>query len=289
MGVDARILLKITNPTSWVDSKQLRQISARLADTIGYREFFIDPEKDRHAISFVSDDHVKYPEDYEQVMGKPYVHGAPAVWFQDGDEIIAQPNEQFLEVHLYSRYYGEEYARGDWTKIFFVLMWCVYNIPNVEVWYGGDSSGICAEHMTSERMNRMTQFYLTSGNETYWMNQKTEFKCDFCQRGVVNSGGGGTSEFYHCDSCGGEWYVEREHGLVPKRQVTRWGDEPTDDKYSEKIKSFEMSSQVKEGKRSLYPFDGTFRIKYPFVPKDTTTVEVLRTLPAAAKRLGSGE
>ena len=71
----------------------------------------------------------------EEATGKPYNPTGPAIFGQDSAEnpyIIAKPNEQFLEVHVWSRYYGEDYARGDWKTLSFILMWCVFNIPDDE-------------------------------------------------------------------------------------------------------------------------------------------------------------
>ena len=107
---------------------------------IGHENFFLDPEKNRHAISLCIDDYARYPDEYEEATGKPYDPAGPAIFGQDSAEnpyIIAKPNEQFIEVHVWSRYYGEDYARGDWKTLSFILMWCVFNIPECEVWYGG--------------------------------------------------------------------------------------------------------------------------------------------------------
>jgi hypothetical protein len=272
MGVDARILLKITDSAAWLDAAQLRNISARLTEAIGYDHFFIDTDEDRHAISFVIDENKKYPADYEQEPGKPFDPTGPAVYGQDSNEepyLIAKPNEQFLEVHLFSRYYGEDYARGDWPMIYFTLMWCFHNIPHCEVWYGGDSSGCLMEHMTVERMVEVTKFFLTTGYKTYRTYARDhEYICEFCKVIAIRSGGGGGTDFYSCDSCGQHWNIE--HVGAFKRLVTRFGDEPTDDKHDNKIPSFTMSQQMREGKRTLYPFDGIFRKRYaPKVEKQT--------------------
>jgi hypothetical protein len=269
MGVDARILIKITDPSSWLDHKQLRKLSARLTEAIGHDHFFLDVEQDRHAISFCIDDYAKYPEEYEEATGHPYSPTGPGIFGQDSAEepyIIAEPTEQFLEVHLWSRYYGKHYARGDWTLIFFTLMWCVRNFEDAEVWYGGDSSGCLMEHMTSERMMEITNYFMTDGGTSYRASSRTSFQCEFCGVPVMNSGGGGGTEYYYCSSCGQNWIIEREGAF--KRMVSRFGDEPTDDKYGDKIPSFKMSQELREGKRKLYPFDGTFRKRYaPIMPK----------------------
>jgi hypothetical protein len=274
MGVDARILIKITEPSSWLSRAQLRQLSAKLTSVIGSEHFFLRPEDDRHALSFTIDDNARYPDEYEEIYGRPFDPNGPAVFSQDGDEIVAKPNEQFIEVHVWSRYYGEDYARGDWKTLSWVMLWCVYNIPNCEVWYGGDSSGICAEQMTPGRMQEMTKYFLTSGNDEYWMNAKhADFKCEFCGCGVVNSGGGQTCGFYHCDSCGSQWVTTGNHTMTRRfgpvniegMLVTKYDPYGTDRDLKQAMACFEISNQIQSGKRQMFPFDGTFRQKYPHV------------------------
>jgi hypothetical protein len=293
MGVDARILIKITKPESWLNPTSLRQLSARLTNVIGPEYFFLRPEEDRHALSFVLDETAKwatkYPDDYPNFSPE-----GPAIWSQDGDDIVAEPNEQFIEVHVGGRYYGESYARGDWKSLSWIMMWCVYNIPDSEVWYGGDSSGICAEHMTSRRMNKMTKYYLTEGNDSYWMNSKSQYPCEFCGVGCVNSGGGGGIGFWHCDSCGTQWVTHDPSGDRPRSfrdetpgsLVTKYDRYGTDRDLgpSDAMATFGISDQIKAGKRKLYPFDGTFRQTYPYVPKEET-----KALPEPSKLLAAGD
>jgi hypothetical protein len=269
MGVDARILIKIVKPESWLNSTQLRRLSAQLTSVIGPDNFFLRPEENRHAISFVLEENrkwaKKYPKDY------PNFNPNETVYSQDGDDIVAEPNEQFLEVHVSDRYYGEDYARGDWKTLSFILMWCVFNIPDSEIWYGGDSSGLCAEHMTSERMNRMTRYYLTSGNDEYWMNKKGQYICEFCGCCVVNSGGGAEVGFYHCGSCNSQWVTNGNHSgsflqnVQPPTMVTKYDPYGEDREMKNGMASFDISSQMKAGIRKMYPFDGVFRQTYPHV------------------------
>lgn len=286
MGVDARILIKITNPASWMDAATLRRTSSRLTSVIGPDHFFVEPEENRHALSFVIDDNARYPDEFEEFHDRPFDPAGPAMFSQDSSEepyLIALENEQFIACHLFSRYYDEDYARGDWKTLFFVLMWLVYNIKDSEVWYGGDSSGCLMEQMTAERMNELSKFYLTSGNDSYWMNKKIANQCEFCAIGVVHSGGGAGVEFYGCDGCGQQWVVVREdrHSLG---KITRWGDEAGENKYNmDSRTSFTMSDGIRTGKRTLYPFDGTFRSKYPYVYKSTD----IPSLPPATKQIST--
>lgn len=67
------------------------------------------------------------------------------VYLQDGPDMKAQPGEWFLEVHVWTRYYNEGYERGNIVLICGLCDWVEENIPNSEVWYGGDSSGVLME------------------------------------------------------------------------------------------------------------------------------------------------
>jgi ribosomal protein L37AE/L43A len=295
MGVDAQILLKITNPASWVDPVQLRQLSARLTNVIGHEQFFLRPEENRHALSFTIDENAKYPDEYEEIHGKPFDRSAPAIYSQDGDDIVAKPNEQFIELHIFGRYYHEDYARGDWKTLSWIMLWCVYNIPDCEVWYGGDSSGCVAELMTPERMNKMTKYYLTRGNDDYWMNEKTLYRCDFCGCGVVQNGGSNTVGFWTCNSCGSQWVTSSNprNGSASKfggsrvavpELVTKYDPSGEDHDLGDGFASFGISEQITKGTRKMYPFDGVFHSKYPYVAPvqiDAAT----KQLGAAAKQL----
>ena len=293
MGVDARILIKIIKPESWLNPTSLRQLSAQLTNVIGPEFFFLRPEENRHALSFVLEETrrwaEKYPEDFSR-----FDPNGPAIWSQDGDDIVAEPNEQFIEVHVGGRYYGENYARGDWKSLSWIMMWCIFNIPDCEVWYGGDSSGICAEHMTSRRMNKMTKYFLTMGGDEYWMNKPGQYTCEFCNTKVINSGGGAECGFYHCDSCGSQWVTNGNHSgsfsrptyKNPPTLVTIYDRYGTDRDMKDGLASFDISKQMSEGTRKMYPFDGVFRQKYPYVP---TEAEVQKELPAPSKLLAAGD
>jgi len=270
MGVDARILVKITKPESWLTPEELRRKSAMLTAVIGSNKFFLEPEENRHALSFVKDEQAKwaakYPNEYQE-----FDPNGPAIYGQDGPDVVAKPNEQFIECHVWGRFYGEGYARGDWQSLSFIMMWLIFNIPDCEVWYGGDSGGCELEKMTSPRMKEMTQFYLTSGNESYWMNEKCQYTCEFCGIGIVNSGGGGEVGFYHCNSCGGQPLVAggdhrgrfSRSGSGNPTVVSKY-DPDTDREMNEATACFTISDQMRDGTRPVYPFDGIFRIKYPY-------------------------
>jgi hypothetical protein len=264
MGVDTRILIKVTDPDEWLDAASLRSLSTKLTSIIGADHFFLQPEKDRHALSFVEEKFrhytTKYPDDFQDDDGKPlYPPGHPVVFWQDGDDIVAQPNEQFLECHMGTRYYGEGYARGDWKTISFVLKWLLLNIPSSEVWYGGDSSGCVLEKMTTRRINAITKFFFDSGHETYsrHFNRGPSYKCQFCQCNVSDTGGGGDISFWYCPGCDSNWVTYNSTRGNPET-VTKYDRYGIDRELKDFDAVFQISSQMKAGKRKVQPFNGVF-------------------------------
>lgn len=256
MGVDARILLKITDPQHWLSPEQLRQHSARLSTVIGHDKFFLFPEHNQHAIIYVEDEYREHCANQDEPHYDP---DGPVVYFQDGEDIVAKPNEQLLEVRIWTRYYAPEYARGDWRTLYFVMLWCHKNIPSCEVWYGGDSGGAEAELMTRERLEEMSDYYLTEGHDAYFKFAKNKYQCEFCGIGVEESGGGGDHKFFRCEGCGKHWLV-KSSGFFGPKFVCAWGDLPTDNKYHPNV--FDMSHQVSDGTRPLHPFGGVFKQTY---------------------------
>jgi hypothetical protein len=287
MGVDARILIKITNPTSWLNAEELRQLSTRLTTVIGNDVFLLRPDEDRHALTFCIDDYKEYPEEYLEATGNELTDNSPAIFGQDDCDVpylIAQPNEQFVEVHMFSRYYGEGYERGDWKTLSWVMMWCIFNIPDCEVWYGGDSSGILMEKMTAERMTEMTKFFLTSQGDEYMRHYKTAHKCEFCRCGVLKTGGsarGATIDvsYWSCEGCGSQWLTAKEGTFGPVT-VTKYDPYGIDRDLKSAMALFDISHQIQAGSRQMFPFDGTFRQKY------TNTT---KALPAGTPLIESGE
>jgi hypothetical protein len=293
MGIDARILIKITKPELHLDAAALRHYSSQLTSTIGAERFFLQPDKNRHALSFCIDTFKEYPEEYEEATGKIWTPTSPAIFGQDSSEkpyIIAKPNEQFIECHVWSRYYGEEYARGDWSSLSMVLMWIVYNIPGAQVWYGGDSGGVELEKMTAKKLMEITKFYLTSGFESYrsYFFRET-YVCEFCRRKMGDTGGGGDHTFWSCDGCDGQWVTRKTgYGADAKIEVTKYDPYGEDRNMKGNMVSFALSDQIKAGTRKLYPFDGIFRAQYPYVPKVEIVDESLLIEPALAQKLING-
>src|SRR5687768_4454456 len=93
MGVDAQMLVRTRTTRS---AAEVRRLSVDLAEAFGHGEFWIW-------------------EDFENENGTKGRHALEIVpvYTQDGDDIVPEKGEQFIEVHIATRYYGKGYERGD--------------------------------------------------------------------------------------------------------------------------------------------------------------------------------
>lgn len=162
------------------------------------------PKRLRRAIELTN---CRYPLDDDSEV--PAKHRAPGfAWTQDGDAIYAQPGEYFLEVSLWTRYYGPGYERGDILTICAVAEWCEQNLPPCEVWYGGDSSGVLAEPFgPAERAAMRAHLYGAAGRD-YFKHDKpgtfpTPKPCGLCVPGENRFNRYGWGNKYVAVSCGG--------------------------------------------------------------------------------------
>ena len=78
------------------------------------------------------------------------------IYTQDGPDILAGDDEQFIEFNLSGRYFSPGYPRGWWPKYVRAFLWVYANIPACEIWYGGDSSGCCVRLITEELLKEFT-------------------------------------------------------------------------------------------------------------------------------------
>jgi hypothetical protein len=192
MGVDARILVRVPRD---VKPSEVDDLAYRLAEAFWHDTF-----------STVQ------PGTYSWIPNGCRSLERVDVYQQDGDDILPQNGETLLEVHLGGRYYGPGYERGPlWTYVA-IAYWLELNIPGCAVWYGGDSSGICAEPFGPEERKAMMAHFADVGHEPYagaWNTGDTPLRapmCALCKRPMrqFTWGGGIDSERagYQCAGCG---------------------------------------------------------------------------------------
>lgn len=181
MGVDAQILLKFNyDPTD----QQLRELQYNLMHRFG-KGMFIST-------------------DYKTKENKMFLIRCNE-FYQDGDTITPKENETLVEVMLWGRYYGEGYERGDGLKISAMLLYLSQQ-PNIEVWYGGDSSGITAQQYDQNRALNLLNYFLINGNFPYdqYFTRDEENSaplCSYCQIPMNRFGFGQSYAAFNCLGC----------------------------------------------------------------------------------------
>lgn len=198
MGIDARIIFSVPYKPS---KEQISLWGLSICAALGAKNFMINRKSPRRAIEFT--------EDYNE-QGRD-----GKVYFQDGDEKVARPSEWFLNVSVWTRFYGVGYERGDVLFICAIASWLEQNIPSCTVFYGGDSSGVLAEPFNkAARETLLTHFYSQNGrnyfrdrssfpNET-WATPDTKDHCKLCTEGeyIHRYGFGGGYSAVSCAACG---------------------------------------------------------------------------------------
>lgn len=186
MGIDARMFVR--TKATYTD-QQVRRLAHDLVAAFGTDRLFVIPPG---------------PDDWHDGKGR---HAIEVIdkYEQDGPDILPEDGETFLCVHLWTRYYGKGYERGDCTTICAVAEWLESRVPGGVVWYGGDSSGVCAKPFGARQRAALRALFNESGHDNYrggWGDETNAPKCDFCG-GVPMSacGGGGGDTFFACGGC----------------------------------------------------------------------------------------
>lgn len=195
-----------------------RGLHKRILDDIGKY-----PEQRRRSIELTN---YIYPID-EENDGIPVEYREPGrCWTQDGDPIFAKPGEWFLEVNVWTRYYGVGYERGDLLTLCAIAEWCEVNIPDCEVWYGGDSSGVLAEAWPDKKRRDLRKHLYSDMGRAYFnyssrRGEKTKHPtpCGLCiDNGNFERFGSGANYIaVHCSSCG-KSFESRDDGQTWKEQ-----------------------------------------------------------------------
>jgi hypothetical protein len=216
MGVDAEIFVRLRGNSRLTD-EQVKRLSYEIGTAFDTEFFFtMNPrqgvfKETRRALEIMKPIQASELEDY----GLSKEFAGKVVWTQDGDEIVAGSDEQFIKVNLMGRYYGKGYERGSWPDLRACIFWLSTRLPNGEVWYGGDSGGMCAKHANSEFLAEIDQHWATYARRPY-VRYESPFKgafnmpadkivapvCNLCEVPMADCGGSSSYTFYWCDGCG---------------------------------------------------------------------------------------
>lgn len=139
---------------------------------------------------------------------------------QDGPTVTPRKGEAFINVNLWTRYYGPGYERGNIRLIIDVAEVLETIFVGGEVWYGGDSSGVCAVRFNAAARAELRDHWLKVGHEPY-RRGKNQFMpepdtddgpdCRRCKVPTHRYGWGGNYAAYFCE-CGER--IEIRNGIT---------------------------------------------------------------------------
>lgn len=190
MGVDAEMFVRTRQPLM---PEQVKLLAWEMGEAFGADRFWIFKEFDPpcRALAIVD------------------------IYEQDGDDIVPEDGEQFIRVYPSTRYYGKGYERGDLPFLIMLAEWLERRIPSGQVWYGGDSSGICAERFDVSARTALLDHFARVGHFPYSGDPRTGSDqsrihddglrriCNFCEMPMRRYGwGGSTYGAFYCVGCG---------------------------------------------------------------------------------------
>lgn len=221
MGVDAEMFVRIKGRENWLSEADVKRLAYEIGTAFDSNFFFtMNPSQGvfkevRRALEIMPP--IADAEAAEYYGAEPE-HIGRTVWTQDGDPIIAEPDEQFIKANLYGRFYGKGYERGDWPKLRACIFWLSVKIPQGEVWYGGDSSGCCAEHAGKAFLADLDLHWVMNARRSYVRHTLpphlkallppmpkdgiTPPVCQLCEVSMAEQGGSREYSFFWCDGCG---------------------------------------------------------------------------------------
>jgi hypothetical protein len=197
MGIDARILIKSKRIRT---DEEVLDLAYRMASALGPGMFWIDREGLQHCLTIVNDEYT-----------------------QDGDSIFPEPDEQLIEVNLLTRYYGIGYERGPIQDHIAIANFIEEIMPDAEVWYGGDSSGVCVRQFDKTERDRVWKHFCAVGHAPYHnffaenMGTGASPICTLCHKPYVQYGFGQNYKAYSCSGCG--HHLEYRDGKLVDKKI----------------------------------------------------------------------
>lgn len=207
MGIDCEMFVRTK---AKVTSKEVLTKAYYLASAFGRERFWIWHDWDegpRHCLQIV--------KSYEQ----------------DGPTIHPKKGETLIRCYIATRYYGVDYARGDYPLIKAVAEWLEVHFPKSEIWYGGDSSGVLASRFDAAAREFLWKYFCSEHNSyDSYFNDGQELLCSWCKMPMMCSiwyGGGSRAHGWTCPGCG-ELAYQHESGTVK-----RFREKEEQEKYAE--------------------------------------------------------
>ena len=181
MGIDARMFVRTMTPITEAEVKRLAFMACACFEV---RKFLVwRPERYNDA----GQRSLTLIDKYEQ----------------DGPDIVPESGETFIEAHLMGRYWGAGYERGDIAFYVVLAEWLERVIPGGSVWYGGDSSGICASPFNATERARYLDHLASENGADYFQRSRWggAVHCDFCDADMPSYRTGPNGDGYICAGC----------------------------------------------------------------------------------------
>jgi hypothetical protein len=182
VGIDAEMFVRVKGEVS---DDYVRRLAWEMGGAFGPDKFWIDERHDRRALRVVD------------------------VHTQDGPDIVPGPGETFVRVSLWCRFYGVGYERGDLPFLIAVAAWLEERFAldkrEAAIWYGGDSSGACAEPFGPDEREALFQHFVKHGHRPYLDDRRSTHLCSFCLEPMREYGWGPFNKVQAiCGGCGKE-------------------------------------------------------------------------------------
>lgn len=193
-----------------VPDDEVRSLRIDLCDAFGSDSFWIFRQPGLDGAAPI--DHAEYDGN----MRHRHLLERVPYFYQDGVDIHPDSGETFLRVYPASRYYGIGYERGDLPLLLSIARF-LRDKTGGAVWYGGDSSGICADELTPAYEAQLWTHFLAHQHAPYltpWGGEGiTPPVCEFCgglPMRPYGSGQNGQWAPFICRGCG--WDIETSDG-----------------------------------------------------------------------------
>jgi len=168
MGIDAIMLLELKSKRT---PDEIESVRYQMCEAFGHGHFFQDRELNHRALEIVDP--------------KPYG---------------IKSSHAFLEVNLWTRYYGIGYERGNFPFIYTLAIYLERKLSPCNVYYGGDHTYIVELFDTSKRDDLMKHF-VKVGRRPYRRHVIAPI-CTFCNAHPTLLERGGSYESVYCPGCG---------------------------------------------------------------------------------------
>lgn len=110
MGIDARMFVRVRGEDRLTEER-VRRLGYELASNVGTDALFVSKQFNHRPLSIIQP--TVRDDEYDEQDGPV----GRIAWIQDGPAIIAEPDEQFIEVSLGTRYYDDTLEPATYVRM----------------------------------------------------------------------------------------------------------------------------------------------------------------------------